>query len=418
MSLNGFVFGVISVQFVPRLEAAGLATAAAVWVASMKGVAQFGSRVVEIVFARNLRAITVGSASCLRSLLLLVAGTGSLPLIVAFTLVIGASQGVITIVRGAVPLVLSGGKGYGDQRCHSDRVRLDRGPLGLGDGRVSLLVGCSAAWLAMELMSRGTSAAEPASPSRQLRLLGRLDRQLARRAQRDGVDAVLPEPRRDRLAVQGPDPALLRLLGIVGQLPESRPELALERRRRPLGGIALRHLPLAVEHVAVRGPLAIGEDAPEQQQRLALERVPRRHEVVLELDDERVDVDLLALERELARLPDGVALGVELGEPHPRLHVPLGAGPLIQHHESCPPLGVPEEPDGGFEGLVPLGQGADLGVALRDLPLERPSRSQHHLIRQVDAARTRSDEDQRPEDRACTHGCDGTPGGADLPPTS
>src|SRR5262245_35510338 len=36
MSLNGFVFGVISVQLVPLLEAAGLATAAAVWVASMK----------------------------------------------------------------------------------------------------------------------------------------------------------------------------------------------------------------------------------------------------------------------------------------------------------------------------------------------------------------------------------------------
>ena len=60
MSLNGFVFGVISVQLVPLLEAAGLATAAAVWVASMKGVAQFGGRVVEIVFGRNLRAITVG----------------------------------------------------------------------------------------------------------------------------------------------------------------------------------------------------------------------------------------------------------------------------------------------------------------------------------------------------------------------
>ena len=59
MSLNGFVFGVVSVQLVPMLEAAGLATAAAVWVASMKGVAQFGGRVVEIVFGRNLRAITV-----------------------------------------------------------------------------------------------------------------------------------------------------------------------------------------------------------------------------------------------------------------------------------------------------------------------------------------------------------------------
>src|SRR5262249_48018665 len=60
MSLNGFVFGVTSVQLVPLLEAAGLATAAAVWVASMKGVAQFGGRVIEIVFARNLRSITVG----------------------------------------------------------------------------------------------------------------------------------------------------------------------------------------------------------------------------------------------------------------------------------------------------------------------------------------------------------------------
>ena len=51
MSINAFVFGVITVQLVPLLEAAGLATAAAVWVASLKGFAQFGGRVVEIVFA-------------------------------------------------------------------------------------------------------------------------------------------------------------------------------------------------------------------------------------------------------------------------------------------------------------------------------------------------------------------------------
>ena len=116
MSLNGFVFGVISVQLVPLLEAAGLATAAAVWVASMKGVAQFGGRVVEIVFARNLRAITVGRIAVgilPPSLLLLLFGTGSLPMVVAFTLLMGASQGVITIVRGAVPLALFGAKGYG-----------------------------------------------------------------------------------------------------------------------------------------------------------------------------------------------------------------------------------------------------------------------------------------------------------------
>ena len=169
MSLNGFVFGVVSVQLVPLLEAAGLATAAAVWVASLKGVAQFGGRVVEIAFARNLRSITVGriaSGILPPSLLLLLAGNGSVPLVVVFTLLMGASQGVITIVRGAVPLALFGATGYGAVlgviampvlviNAASPTVFawvIDR--WGWGPARVSLLVGASAAWLAMELMSR------------------------------------------------------------------------------------------------------------------------------------------------------------------------------------------------------------------------------------------------------------------------
>jgi MFS family permease len=189
MSLNGFVFGVISVQLVPLLEAAGLTTAAAVWVASLKGVAQFGGRVVEIVFGRNLRAITVGRIAIgilPPSLLLLLAGNGSLPLVVAFTLLMGASQGVITIVRGAVPLALFGAAGYGAVlgliatpvlviNAASPTVFawiIDR--WGWGPARVSLLIGSSAAWLAMELMSRwyerrraaeAEPAAGPASPA-------------------------------------------------------------------------------------------------------------------------------------------------------------------------------------------------------------------------------------------------------------
>ena len=169
MSLNGFVFGVISVQLVPLLEAAGLATAAAVWVASLKGVAQFAGRVVEIAFARNLRAITIGRIAVGMlppSLLLLLVGTGSLPLVVAFTLLMGASQGVITIVRGAVPLALFGAKGYATVlgviatpvlivNAASPTVFagiVDR--WGWGAARVALLVGCTAAWVAMEMMSR------------------------------------------------------------------------------------------------------------------------------------------------------------------------------------------------------------------------------------------------------------------------
>jgi MFS family permease len=169
MSLNGYVFGVISVQLVPMLEAAGLATATAVWVASLKGVAQFAGRVVEITFARNLRAISVGRIAVgvlPPSLLLLLAGTGSLPLVVAFTLLMGASQGVITIVRGAVPLALFGVKGYGAvlgviatpvlvvnaAAPTAFAWIVDR--WGWPTARATLLVGCTAAWLAMELMSR------------------------------------------------------------------------------------------------------------------------------------------------------------------------------------------------------------------------------------------------------------------------
>jgi MFS family permease len=116
MSLNGFVFAVVTVQLVPLLEAAGLATAAAVWVASMKGFAQFGGRVVEIVFGRNLRAMTVARIAIAVlpvSFLVLALSGGNFYALLAFTLLMGASQGVVSIVRGAVPLALFGTAGYG-----------------------------------------------------------------------------------------------------------------------------------------------------------------------------------------------------------------------------------------------------------------------------------------------------------------
>ena len=157
MSLNGFVFGVIAVQLVPLLEAAGLATAAAVWVASLKGFAQFGGRVVEIVFGRNLHAMTVARIAIgvlPAAFVLLVLSSGNVGLILAFTLLMGASQGVITIVRGAVtPRAFRADRLRRGARapCHphtdrqrglADAVRADRRSLGLAgrtggaDGRV------------------------------------------------------------------------------------------------------------------------------------------------------------------------------------------------------------------------------------------------------------------------------------------
>ena len=116
MSLNGFVFGVVSLQLVPLLEAAGLAGATAVWVASLKGHGQCAGRVIEIVFGRNLKAMTIARIAIggvPAALLLLLLAQGALGQLVAFTVLLGAAQGVITIVRGAVPLALFGAQGYG-----------------------------------------------------------------------------------------------------------------------------------------------------------------------------------------------------------------------------------------------------------------------------------------------------------------
>ena len=181
MSLNGFVFGVISLQMVPLLEAAGLVGATAVWVASLKGHGQFAGRLVEIFFGRNLKAMAIARIAIgvvPASLLLLFLARGELWLLVAFTLLLGASQGVITIVRGAVPLALFGVKGYGAVlgviatpilivNAFSPAVFalvVDR-----FGWQISLyaLLGCSmVTWVAIELMSRWYEGAQSRGRSR------------------------------------------------------------------------------------------------------------------------------------------------------------------------------------------------------------------------------------------------------------
>ena len=181
MSLNGFVFGVISIQLVPLLEAAGLAGATAVWVASLKGHGQFAGRVVEIFFGRNLKAMTIARIAIgvvPASLVLLFVARGDLFQLVAFTLLLGAAQGVITIVRGAVPLAMFGAEGYGAVLgVIATPVLLVNA---LSPAIFALLVdhfgwhsplyvlfGCAiATWVAIEVMSRWYEAARARTDSR------------------------------------------------------------------------------------------------------------------------------------------------------------------------------------------------------------------------------------------------------------
>jgi predicted MFS family arabinose efflux permease len=101
---------------VPILEATGMAAAAAVLLASLKGVAQVAGRIWDLTLARKWHPIDVGrvSIACIPlSFIVLMLGGSDFGAALAFTLLFGVANGLVTIMRGAVPLALFGPVGYG-----------------------------------------------------------------------------------------------------------------------------------------------------------------------------------------------------------------------------------------------------------------------------------------------------------------
>ena len=106
----------MSVHLPAVLQAHGLDAATAVGLAALKGVAQVAGRLAEIVFGGGFTAIAVGRFSTalmpVSFLVLMLAGAsfwGAL----AFIALFGVANGLITIVRGSVPLALFGPRGFG-----------------------------------------------------------------------------------------------------------------------------------------------------------------------------------------------------------------------------------------------------------------------------------------------------------------
>ncbi|HEU0158380.1 MAG TPA: MFS transporter [Hyphomicrobiaceae bacterium] len=117
VAASAIVFGAMAAHLVPVLEASGLAAATAVWIASLKGVAQVAGRVWDLTLARKWHPIDVGRVSIaimpLSFMVLLLGGAHFLAAL-TFTLLFGISNGLVTIMRGAVPLALFGTHGYGE----------------------------------------------------------------------------------------------------------------------------------------------------------------------------------------------------------------------------------------------------------------------------------------------------------------
>ncbi len=116
LAANAFVFGALSVHLVTVLQSTGLALGVAVGLASLKGVAQVAGRAWELYYGQSMAAVSVGRiaiALLVASLVILVAAGAGPGMALAFTLILGVSNGLVTIVRGAVPLALFGAEGYG-----------------------------------------------------------------------------------------------------------------------------------------------------------------------------------------------------------------------------------------------------------------------------------------------------------------
>jgi hypothetical protein len=117
LALNGLVFSAISAHAVPLFAALGFPGEEAVFMAALIGPAQVASRLGDILMGRRLGALQLGllAFSLLPVAIAVFAGLGfSWGAALLFALLYGASNGLVTIAKGAVPLALFGPRGYGE----------------------------------------------------------------------------------------------------------------------------------------------------------------------------------------------------------------------------------------------------------------------------------------------------------------
>lgn len=114
-ALLGFTLAAILAHMVPMLGSIGLG-AAAVVIGSLFGPAQVASRLINMVFGKNLSppALAVLSAVLIVFGILILLATGDwLPGAVAFAICLGLGSGINSIAQGSLPLYLFGSDGYG-----------------------------------------------------------------------------------------------------------------------------------------------------------------------------------------------------------------------------------------------------------------------------------------------------------------
>jgi MFS family permease len=109
-----FVQGAMAAHLPGLLQAAGASSTAAIAAASLVGPAQVGARIVEFGLLRSFHPISSARlASALHPIAAAFLVVFGAPGIIAFALLHGAGNGMITIAKGTLPLALFGPRGYG-----------------------------------------------------------------------------------------------------------------------------------------------------------------------------------------------------------------------------------------------------------------------------------------------------------------
>lgn len=115
-AIYAFVPSGLAAHLLAIFQREGIDASTAVLIGALFGPAQVGSRICEMIFARNVHPLNVARIALMIMLFgfALIAVFGfSVATAAAFAILFGAANGLVTITRGAVPLALFGAAGYG-----------------------------------------------------------------------------------------------------------------------------------------------------------------------------------------------------------------------------------------------------------------------------------------------------------------
>lgn len=115
-TLTGFLAAALSAHMITILTSLGLAISSAVWISSLRGIGQSSSRLCQLFFGRSIDPTIISVTAVVLILASLVAGRFSglwLLAAILFAFGYGAGNGLLTLSRGTLPLVLFDAKTYG-----------------------------------------------------------------------------------------------------------------------------------------------------------------------------------------------------------------------------------------------------------------------------------------------------------------